>query len=157
MGFQLVLSESDLRKMDQALREKLLKWYFDQDRTPSPASDTINATVPLRSADSDRVSFPELMRAGLLPEGTEIYCRALKRQKRSGTKTHLEAGKVLTDGSVQYRGKQYLVPSKLAVDVVNTNGGSTKAINGYQYLFIRESNRPVHLQELRERFFKQQS
>jgi len=28
-----VLNENDLRKMDTALREKLLKWYFDQDRS----------------------------------------------------------------------------------------------------------------------------
>jgi len=30
-------------------------------------------------------------------------------------------------------------PSKLAVTVVNTNGGKTEALNGYDYLFVRSS------------------
>jgi hypothetical protein len=150
--------------MDQVLREKLLKWYFDQDGStvsspPSPDSGPINATEtiqvsPLRE-EGGRVSFPEFVRAGLLSPGTELICKALKRQKRSGAKTYIEAGKVLADGNVNYRGQHYLIPSKLAVDVVNANGGNTKALNGYDYLFVRVSNRIVPLKELRDRFAKQ--
>lgn len=164
MAFQIVLSESDLRKMDQVLRDKLLKWYFDEggltdSPPPSIASGSIGAlgavrVSPLRE-ESGRVSFPELLRAGFLAAGTEVVCKALKRQKRGGTKTYIEAGKVLADGSVNYNGHHYVIPSKLAVDVVNANGGNTKALNGYNYLFVRVSNRIVPLQELRDRFLKQ--
>jgi hypothetical protein len=97
------------------------------------------------------------MREGLLPQGTELICMALKRQKRSGAKTYFEAGKVLSDGSVDYKGHHYETPSKLAIAVINANAGNTKAINGYKYLFVRESNSLVPLQELRDRFFKQHS
>ena len=164
MAFQIMLSESDLRKMDQVLRDKLLKWYFDQDgltdsSSPSAASGSIAAPGAIRVSplpeESGRVSFPELLRAGLLAPGTEVVCKALKRQKRSGAKTYIEAGKVLADGNVNYNGQHYVIPSKLAIDVVNANGGNTKALNGYKYLFVRVSNRLVPLQELRDRFLEQ--
>jgi hypothetical protein len=136
MALQIVLNENDLRKMDTVLREKLLKWYFDQERS----SGLINHTETIQELTL-----------------RELFCKTLKRQMRNGTKTHIEAGKVLTDGSVCYRDKRYLIPSKLAVDVVNANGGNTKALNGYDYLFVRVSNKLVSLQELREQFIKQHS
>jgi len=163
MAFQIVLSESDLRKMDQSLRENLIKWYFDQDgltdtSAPFAVSGSTGPTgairVPPLREDSGRVSFPELLRAGLLVPGTEVICKALKRQKRSGAKTYIESGKVMADGNVNYNGQHYAIPSKLAIDVVNANGGDTKALNGYKYLYVRVSNRLMPLQELRDRFLK---
>jgi hypothetical protein len=166
MAFEILLSESDLREMPPDLREKLLKWYFEHGGSAHgapepPGSGPINSaglvSVPLQREESGRVSFPEFVRAGLLAPGTELKCKALKRQKRSGTEAYIEAGKVLADGSVDYRGQHYVVPSKLAVDVVNTNGGNTKALNGYDYLFVGVSNSLVPLQELRDRFLKQRA
>lgn len=164
MALQIVLTESDLLRMDKALSDKLINWYLEDRRSnvgspPSPDLGSINATgtvqvSPLRE-EAGRVSFPEFVRAGLLSPGTDISCKALKRQKRSGAKTYIDAGKVLPDGSVEYHGQHYLIPSKLAVDVVNDNGGKTKALNGYDYLFVRISNRLVPLKELRDRFAEQ--
>jgi hypothetical protein len=157
MALQIVLNENDLRKMDTVLREKLLKWYFDQERSSGLINHTETIQELTLREDGGRVNFPEFVRAGLLLHGNELFCKTLKRQMRNGTKTHIEAGKVLTDGSVCYRDKRYLIPSKLAVDVVNANGGNTKALNGYDYLFVRVSNKLVSLQELREQFIKQHS
>jgi hypothetical protein len=164
MAFGIVLNEGDLREMPPDLRERLLKWYFDHDPSggsPEPVglvpvipARPVSIAVPLRE-ESGRVSFPEFMKAGLLAPGTEILCRALKRQKRGGGEPYISAGKVLADGGVDYRGRRYDVPSKLAVAVVNEHGGNTKALNGYDYLFARVSNRLVPLQELRDRFVKQ--
>jgi hypothetical protein len=100
----------------------------------------------------ERVSFPEFVRAGLLKPGDVILCRALKRQQRAGSGRTIEAGKVLPDGTVEYKERRYDVPSKLAVDVINTNGGSAKALNGYDYLFVRSSKGDMPLHELRDRF-----
>ena len=59
-----------------------------------------------------------------------------------------------SNGSVEYRGRRYDVPSKLAGAVINTNGGKTEALNGYDYLFIRSSNWPVPLHKLRDGFLR---
>jgi hypothetical protein len=94
------------------------------------------------------------MRAGLIAPGDVIMCNALKRQQRAGGGRAIEAGKMLTDGTVEYKGRRYVVPSKLAVDVVNTNGGNTKALNGYDYLFVRSSKGNTPLHELRDRYLQ---
>jgi hypothetical protein len=163
MALEIVLRENDLRDMPPDLREKLLKWYFEHEgsasgpihSTTTPVSPAEPVSISLQREQGGRVSFSEFVRAGLIAPGTELQCKALKRQKRSGTDTYIEAGKVLSDGSVEYRGRHYVIPSKLAVDVVNTNGDNTKALNGYDYLFIRVSNRLVPLKDLRDRFPKQ--
>ena len=103
------------------------------------------------------MSFPELVRAGILQPGAEIKCKALMRQIRKGAEPYIEAGKVLADGCVEYRGQNFVVPSKLAVAVVNANGGEAKALNGYDYLFVRLTDGIVKLKELRDRFLKQHS
>lgn len=159
MTFGIVLNETDLREMPPDLRDHLLKWYFARSSSiagspsppaPGPVLPEI-AAVPRRE-ESGRVSFPEFMRAGLLAPGNQLVCRTLKRQQRGGGERFIEAGKVLADGSVEYRERRYDVPSKLAVAVINTNGGKTEALNGYDYLFVRSSNGPVPLHKLRDRF-----
>jgi hypothetical protein len=163
MAFGIMLNESDLREMPSDLRDNLLKWYFNRDASavgsppyadsaPTAAPVTVSA-VPRRE-ESGRISFPEFVRAGLLVPGDGLVCRALKRQRRGGSEGFIEAGKVLADGSVEYRGRRYEVPSKLAVDAVNTNGGNTEALNGYDYLFVRSSKGLVPLHALRDRFLK---
>jgi hypothetical protein len=147
--------------MPTDLREYLLKWYFDRSpggvthppaTTPEPsAADT---GVPRRE-ERGRVSFPEFLRAGLLAPGDQLVCKTLKRQQRGGEEQFIDAGKVLADGRVEYRGRGYDVPSKLAVEVVNTNGGKTDALNGYDYLMVRSSNgRRVPLKKLRDRLIR---
>ncbi len=161
MALEIVLRENQLRDMPPDLREKLLKWYFEHLDSPTiptvPAASTQGSPIgpsSLSSQRDDRVSFPEFVRAGLLQPGAELECKSLKRQKRSGTGGYLDAGKVRTDGSVEYRGRQYYAPSKLAVAVVNTNGGNTKALNGYDYLFVRRPTGRVQLKELRDSLTK---
>jgi len=166
MSLGIVLNESDLRKMPPELREELLKWYFDHgegtpDLPQSPALGPINPTGPVslrpQREERGRVSFPELVRAGLLVPGAELKCKALNRQRRSGAAPYFDAGKVLAGGSVEYRGKHYVVPSKLAVDVVNSNAigvKPTNALNGYDYIFVGVSNRLVPLKELRDSFLE---
>lgn len=163
MALGIVLNEGDLREMPSDLREKLLRWYFDHrgsssGTTPSHDSDLITATslIPIvsRREESGRITFPEFVRLGLLVPGTEVLCRALKRQKRDGGESYVDAGKVLEDGYVHYRGLRYDVPSKLAVDVVNANGGKTPALNGYDYIFVRHFKKLVSLRELRDRSLK---
>jgi hypothetical protein len=109
--------------------------------------------VPRRE-ESGRVSFPEFFRAGLLAPGNELVCRTLKRQRRGGEDQFIGAGKVLSDGGVEYRGRRHDTPSKLAVEVINTNGGKTAALNGYDYLFVRSSNGLVPLNKLRDEFLR---
>jgi hypothetical protein len=94
------------------------------------------------------------MRAGLLAPGNELVCKTLKSQQRGGGDPFIDAGKILADGSVEYRGRRYDIPSKLAVEVVNTNGGKTAALNGYDYLFVRSSNGLVPLDKLRDGFLR---
>ena len=55
---------------------------------------------------------------------------------------------------MEYRGQVFDVPSKLAVEVINSNGTKTKAVNGYDYLMVRSSNGLVPLGELRIDYFK---
>ena len=163
MGFGISLSEEDLRAMPPDLRERLLRWYFDRGETPAVSGGTVPtqlpgpAPIPIapQREESGRISFPEFVRARLLTAGTQLVCRALKRQKRGGGDPYIQAGLVLSDGGVEYGGRRYVVPSKLAVQVVNDHGGNTQALNGYDYLFARVSNRLVPLSELRDRFLKQ--
>jgi hypothetical protein len=118
MTFGIVLNEGDLREMPPDLRDHLLKWYFGRSSSNAgssspPAPDPVTpqiAPVPRRE-ESGRVSFPEFMRAGLVAPGNELVCRTLKRQQRGGGERFIEAGKVLADGSVEYRGRRYDVPS----------------------------------------------
>ena len=159
MNFGVVLNESDLREMPPDLRDHLLKWYFDRSPSgngspsPRPADPALPAIAAVpRREESGRVSFPEFLRAGLLAPGNELVCRTLKRQQRGGGDRFIEAGKVLADGSVEYRGRRYDIPSKLAVTVINTSGGKTEALNGYDYLFVRSSSGLVPLSKLRDRF-----
>lgn len=93
MAFEIVLGEDDFRNMPPELRDKLLKWYFDHGASApgspqSPASGPINSTgsvsLPPQREASGRVGFPEFVRTGLLAPGTEIKCKTLKRQRRSG-------------------------------------------------------------------------
>ncbi len=160
MPFEVRLTEADLRGMPQELRGELLRWYFDreptsQDSSAIPGPLDLSSTVGPRREESGRVSFPQFVRSGLITPGTEMLCRALSRQKRKGSEPYIEAGKVLEDGSVDFAGTHYDVPSKLAVAVVNNNGGNTKALNGYDYLYVRTPNGLVPLQELRDRFLSQ--
>lgn len=153
------LNENDVRDMPPDLRDSLLKWYFTRPRSSAvslPSSVHVTAptslsAVPMREG-AERVSFPEFVRAGLLKPGDIISCKALKRQQRGGSGRTIEAGKVLSDGTVEYKGRRYDVPSKLAVDVINSNGGNTKALNGYDYLFVRSSRGEIPFHELRDRF-----
>lgn len=163
MSFGIALNETDLREMPADLREQLLKWYFDRSpsgvtspsqREPSPPPPLPAIAAVPRREESGRVSFPEFVRTGLLAPGNEIVCRTLKRQQRGGGDRFIEAGKVLADGSVEYRGRRYDIPSKLAVTVVNTNGGKTEALNGYDYLFVRSSSGVVPLSKLRDGFLR---
>jgi hypothetical protein len=160
MSFGILLNESDLRDMPTDLRDHLLKWYFD--RSPSavahPSATTPEPSVAEngvpRREERGRVTFPEFLRAGLLATGDELVCKTLKRQRRGGGDQFIEAGKVLADGRVEYRGRGYDVPSKLAVEVINTNGGKTEALNGYDYLMVRSSNGLVPLNKLRDRLLR---
>jgi len=161
MNFGVTLNETDLREMPPELRDHLLKWYFGRppsgNGSPSPRPADPDppavAAVPRRT-ESGRVSFQEFVRAGLLSPGNEVVCRTLKAQQRRGGDRFIEAGKVLADGSVEYRGRRYDVPSRLAVTVINTSGGKTEALNGYDYLFVRSSTGMVPLSKLRDKFLK---
>lgn len=163
MAFTVVFDEGDLRRMPSELRERVLKWYFDESglktgTEPPRTSALLDALSPIsvvpRRKEAGRISFREFTRAGLLAPGDEVLCKALKRQKRDGGEPYLEAGKVSEDGYVQFQDRRYDVPSDLAVTVVNANGGKTKALNGYDYLVIRHGKRLVPLHELRDRFLK---
>lgn len=152
----IILNESDLRQMPSELREGLLKWYFSRSILAAEVplkGAPVPPVVPLRE-DSDRVRFSELARAGLLAPGDAIVCKALGRQRRDGSEPFLEAGKVLEDGTVEYSGRRHDVPSKLALDVVNTNGGNAKAVGGYAYIWVQTSKGLVPLSELRDIFLR---
>jgi hypothetical protein len=157
MNFGIVLNESDLREMPPDLRDQLLKWYFDRSSSgvvsASPhmldARPPVMAAVPRRE-ERGRASFPDLVRAGLMSPGDELVCKTLKRQQRGGKDQFIEAGKVLANGGVEYGGQRYDIPSKLAVIVINANGGKTDAVNGYDYLFVRSPKGLVPLSKLRD-------
>ena len=165
MALEIVLRENDLRDMPQELREKLLKWYFEHEGSPdgpihlatTPLSPKEPVSISRQREQGGRLSFPEFVRADLITPGTELLCKTLRRQQRDGADPFIEAGKVQSDGRVEFRGRYYEIPSQLAVSVVNTNGGNTPALNGYDYLFIRDSNRLVPLKDLRDKFLKQNS
>jgi hypothetical protein len=157
----MTLSESDLRKMPPALRDPLLKWYFERNvvslESTEPAVTSIDSpvapdskNVPENSEETDRrVTFGELVRARLLSAGDELYCRALKRQKKSGAGPYIQAGRVAPDGRVEFQGQKYSKPSNLAVTVVNASGGRVQALNGYDYLFVKCDGAMVPLNSLR--------
>ncbi len=157
MGFGIALNESDLREMPSVLRDQLLKWYFDRSPSgvaaPSAAASVLAVAAVPRREETGRVTFPEFVRAGLLASGDELMCRTLKRQQRGGGERFIDAGKVVSDGRVEYQGRRYDIPSKLAVTVINKTGGKTEALNGYDYLFIRSSTGGVvPLSKLRDSF-----
>jgi hypothetical protein len=112
-------------------------------------------SFPVSDADdSKRVSFQQLVRAQLLSPGDEILCRTLKRQQRKGEGKFLAGATVTADGTVEYKGERFSIPSKLAFRMVNANGGHTKALNGYDYIFVKTANGITPLNELRERFLR---
>jgi hypothetical protein len=158
MSLGIVLNESDLREMPPALRTELLRWYFE--RSPSGGGFTsvnTQGTPPVAASERQReergrATFPEVKGAGLLAPGDELLCKTLRRQQRDGAEQFIEAGRVQPDGSVEYRGKRYTVPSILARAVINANGGNTKAVNGYDYLFVRTPSGVVPLEKLRVEF-----
>ncbi len=164
MSFGIVLNESDLREMPSDIRVPLLKWYFDRspssvNSTPTPIRGVTvppSASVPRRQ-EKGRVSFQELVRAGLIAPGNEIVCRTLRRQQRGGAGEFVEAGNVVEDGSVEYRGRRYDIPSKLAITVINAKGGEARSVNGYDYILVRSSNGLVPLSELRDEFLRRSS
>ena len=59
----------------------------------------------------------------------------------------------MTDnGTVGFLSRRFSNPSKLAVAMVNANGGEAKALNGYDYLFIQSPDDGLlSLEELRGR------
>lgn len=162
MPINIILNESDLRGMPEDIRDPLLRWYFSRNTSSVNSllitekvikEATAGLALPKRT-EIGRISFSEFTRAGLLSPGDELVCMTLKRQQRKSGEQYIEAGKVLPDGSVEYRGRHYETPSKLAIAVVNSNGGNTKALNGYEYLFVRSSKGFVPLQELRDHLNK---
>jgi hypothetical protein len=154
----LNLDEAELRQMPSDLRDSLLKWYFSRSPSNPPGNGASTPAAPISAVpkreETGRVSFLEFTRAGLLKQGDSLACRSLRRQRRSGGGQYIDAGKVLANGTVEYNGRSYDVPSKLAVAVVNGNGGKTAALNGYDYLFVRAPQGLVPLHELRDRFLK---
>ena len=181
MPFNIVLDEESLRSMDPHFREQLLRWYFDRPaaggatvrRVTDDVSEPPRAIVaPVRDIadqveqreragpvqvedpveeDSKRVSFPEFVRAGLIQPGDEILCKALKRHQRVGAQEFVAGAEVTADGSVEFQGRKYVKPSKLAVAMANSNKGAkpVEALNGYAYLFVRSGILRVSLEELR--------
>src|SRR5439155_237389 len=114
MAFSIFLGEDDLRWMPRPLRETLLQWYFDE-RLPAPSVvETVQpiaeaTTLPAEKIDTDnfvdgnrRVTFAELVTAGFLKQGDEIYCRSLKRQQRAGTEAFIKSARVTDNGTVDF-------------------------------------------------------
>ena len=157
--------EDDFRRMPTALREALVKWYFDERlpipsviETPMPEPATEAAPLPgqIDFVDGNRrITFAELLRAGVLKQGDEIYCKSLKRQQRAGSEAFIKGAKVTDKGTVDFLGKRFSNPSKLAMAMVNTNGGNAKALNGYDYLFVQTPKYgPLPLNELRRQLIE---
>lgn len=90
MALQIVLTESDLLRMDKALSDKLINWYLEDRRSnvgspPSPDLGSINATgtvqvSPLRE-EAGRVSFPNL--CGPVSSHQELISLARRSNVRS--------------------------------------------------------------------------
>jgi hypothetical protein len=57
---------------------------------------------------------------------------------------------VHSNGTVEFAGQRFSNPSKLAVAMVNANGGKAKALNGYDYIFVQTTTGPRSLADLRE-------
>jgi hypothetical protein len=172
MSFSIVLSEDDFRSMETHLREDLLKWYFERPRpvhampravhnsgTPgrSETAGEIGEVTPPESAHREedgfrRVTFPELLQSGLMSAGDEIWCRALRRDRRQGAPDFIKGGKVTENGTVEFQGRRFSRPSKLALAMVNSNQSSrpAPAVNGYDYLFVRSGDSLVSLKKKRE-------
>ena len=159
MALSVLLGESDLRVMPPELRERLLTWYFNRPVQtlidPQPQAETLNKEIPSvvgdPNVDSRRITFPELVKAGLLRPGEVLRCRPLKRQKRSGLEKFIGGATVGNDGSVIFGDEKYAVPSKLAKAMLNANGGNAVATNGYDYLFVETPKGFVRLAELRQK------
>jgi hypothetical protein len=162
MQITMTLNDNDLQNMPKDLRDQLLQWHFSRNcsspdspanfKLASPVS-TVGTIVPLRQ-DGGRISFPALLREGLLASGQDILCRTLKRQQRAGTDAFIEAGKVVPSGMVEYDGHRYAVPSRLALVVLNANGGGARAVNGYDYIFVKSPEGLMSLKKLREKLPK---
>lgn len=158
MPFSIVLYESDIRLMKPELREALLKWYFERN-SDTPRSEPSDLEVippdpPATTEDGNRrVAFPEFVKAGLISPGDEIRCRALKRQKRQGAEDYIRGARMSADGSVEFQGKRFFKPSKLALAMVNSNGAEkpAEALNGYVYLFVQTGNSLVSLDDIRRK------
>jgi RAMA domain-containing protein len=140
----------------EELRERLLAWYFDRTApsivNPQPAAsiDEAPSITIDPNVDSRRITFPELVKAGLLRPGQSLRCRPLKRQKRNGLDTFIEGAKVADDGSVAFQGNKFFVPSQLVKAMLNANGGKVVASNGYDYIFVEGATGLVRLSELRQ-------
>jgi hypothetical protein len=154
--------------MPSQLREALLKWYFDEGQ-PTQRADAHKApptaemcALPVQQINigslvdgARRVTFAELVRAGILKQGSEIYCKSLKRQQRAGSEAFIKAAKVADNGTVDFMDRRFSNPSKLAMAMVNATGGKAKALNGYDYLFVlSDEGRPLPLEELRRRLLE---
>ncbi len=155
MAFSIVLTEDTLRSMGAPLRDALLKWYFEsplhsaEEAGEPPAVSGITAVEEGRR----RVTFSELASAGLIQPGDEIYCTALKRNRRGGGEGFITGAQVTGDGSVEFQGRKFFKPSKLALSMANASGGPkpAKALNGYAYLYVQSGEAFVSLDELRRR------
>lgn len=171
MPFSIVLSEDDLRSMDIQLREGLLKWYFGTAKSQQGSHfgvATRDGRVPLATTNGPneglhseevvkemnsnrRVTFPEFLAEGLIQPGDEIWCRALKRDRRHGADDFVRGAEVTAEGSVEFKGRTFFNPSKLALAMANSNQGSRPALalNGYDYLFVKSGRGLVSLNEKR--------
>jgi hypothetical protein len=159
MPVSVILGEDDLKSMPSELRVKLLAWYFDDRATAIPAAGqggSPSGRIPqLDPPDlniaSRRITFPELVRAAMLHVGDEIHCRTLKRQQRKGLDSLIRGAKVTSDGRVEFQEARFSSPSKLAVAMLNANGGKVPASNGYEYLHVQTAHGLLPLSKLRER------
>ena len=153
MPLSIMLSEDDLRAMPSDLRDGLLKWYFDANRTraiPSLVAPTKTAQPAMMDDESRRVTFAKLAAAGLLKTGQEIYCRTLKRQQRNGKPKFIKGARVSPQGTVEFEGNPFSNPSTLAVSMVKQSGGKPTALNGFDYLFVQSGKDLVSLKKLRD-------
>lgn len=159
MPFTLILNEDNLFTMPQSLRDELLRWYFGRPRSVPPISPASPAPIQSPPSTVDeipnhatrRLTFPELVRAGLLNRGDEIYCRSLKRQQKKGAEPFIKGAVVTADGRIEFQKRSHASPSKLAVAMINASGGKTPAVNGYDYLFVKNDTGTISLDSLRRK------
>lgn len=172
MSFSILLSEDDFRSMEIPLRGELLKWYFERPKATGAnpvdlhASETPDRTdtlgeigettlpevTPREENGFKRVTFPEFLQAGFIKGGDEIWCRALKRDRRMGAPDFVKGGKVTENGSVEFQGRKFFKPSKLALAMVNSNKNPrpAPAVNGYDYLFVKSRDSLISIKKKRE-------